>query len=94
MSEDARSIDAIIEDMTDEDSFSYVTEQSDFFNEADIKAVCFEQRCVIKTKIGLHRDCLTWDAVTLKLAKKQNSFAVCPIPVYNDKQLVKARALL
>ena len=94
MSDDVRSIDAIIEDMTEMEEYEGFTGVDDILDEADIKPYRYEQRCILNTKMSLHRDCDTWDAVATKLASKDNSFAVCPIPIYNNEHLEQARVLL
>ena len=49
MSEDSRSIDAMLDDLSEKESFKGLTADEDIFDIAEIKALCYEQRCVIRT---------------------------------------------
>ena len=93
-SEDESSIDAIIEDVTDLQSFEGLTDDDDLFDEASLTPLSFDGMTAIKTKMSLHRACYTWNDVASQIQNKSNCLAVCPIAVYTNEHFDQAKILL
>ena len=93
--QDSVSIDAMIEDMMDEQRFHGMTGEEDLFDEAKIDPIKSDSTMFcLKTSISLHSDCATWDQVVERLGEHENSIAVCMIAVYNEELFVEAQRLM
>lgn len=94
-SQNSVSIDAMIEDMMDEQRFHGMTGVEDLFDEAQIDPIKSDSTMFcLKTSISLHSDCATWDQVVEKLGEHENSIAVCMIAVNNEELFVEAQRLM
>ena len=93
--QNSNSIDAMIEDMMDNEKFHGTTTADDLFDVARIDPLNYNSKVCIMTSISLNRDCgVSWDRVTGKLSQHTNSIAVCLFAINNEDHFAEAERLL
>ena len=93
--QDSVSIEAMIQDMMDEERFHGMAGEEELFDEARIDPIKSDSAMLcLKTSISLHSACATWDQVIEKLGEHENSLAVCMIAVNSEENFAEAERLL
>ena len=69
MSQDSQTIDSLLGDhlVGCEHFFGLTNSENDLFGVAEIRTARFEKRCLLKTKISLHRTVNSWNKVTASI---------------------------